>query len=117
MQSNLSFSLSSCLKELKDLDFQRGDMVKRYRSAIRWKHEFSWFNTVTRKDGRRLCKDIWSKVTTFLSDDELFQARGTCLLFYGAYYNQEMYNTGCYMVWMKSRSFDCLRAVMLAKMG
>jgi len=72
----------------------------------RKKHKFSWLNP---PKFWNIPEDLLLKLTNYLDDEELFEARLVSRIFYGAYYEQR--------VTVETSIFNFARALKLAKMG
>lgn len=71
------------------------------------KNQFPWLKL---SKFRHLQSDLFRKVTDHLNDDELFELRSLNRIFYASFYEQRV-------VTLKSREFNFVRALWLAKMG
>jgi len=85
-------------------------------NRVRKPHKFRWLRKP--RTLKQLPEAVIRHIASFLKDDVLFKLRVTNLLFYGAYYNQEVHRLADNeMPWDLSREFDAVRAMKLALRG
>jgi len=100
----LELALARANGKLVEKKEQHEKLVKKAR--LRKKHKFPWLNP---PNFWNIPEDLLLKITNYLDDEELFEARLVRRIFYGAYYEQR--------VTVETSTFNFARAVKLAKMG
>jgi len=84
---------------------------KKSHAQSKRNHQFSWFN----KWGFEPSDAIMKYILEFLNDDDLFRLRETSLIFYDAFYSQEVLRVKGSL--STSRPFNATRAIKLALKG
>jgi len=95
------------VEENKNSEPEIADMKRSVAAKGQKKQRFPWLNP---PNFWNIPDDLLRKLTEYLQDDELFEARLVNTIFYGGFYEQQVISE-------ESRDFNFRRALKLAQMG